>query len=64
MCIFKVIIGAGINIGAIAIEIACLGVCFGTVIIGVALLIFAPEILLMPFTVGMASGLALIGSCN
>ena len=64
MCIFKVLIGSGIIIGTIALEIVWLGLCFGTVIVGVVLLIFAPEILVMPFTIGMALGLALINSCK
>ena len=64
MCIFKTIIGAGLIIGGILLEVAWLGVCFGTVILGIALLIFAPEILLIPFTIGLTSGLAFFASCN
>ncbi len=64
MCIFKMILGAGFIIGGILLEIAWLGVCFGTVIIGLLLLIFSPGILLAPFTFGLASGLVLIESCN
>jgi len=64
MCIFKMIFGAGFIIGGILLEIAWLGVCFGTVIVGLVLLIFAPEILLAPFNFGLVGGLALIASCN
>ena len=64
MCIFKLILGAGFIIGGILLEIAWLGVCFGTVIVGFLLLLFAPEILLAPFSFGLVGGLALIASCN
>ena len=64
MCIFKMIFGAGFIIGGILVEIAWLGVCFGTVIVGLVLLFFAPEILLIPFSFGLVGGLALIASCN
>lgn len=64
MCIFKVLIGSAIIVGAIAVEIAWLGLCFGTVIVGIVLLIFAPHILIAPFSIGMIGGLALIASCN
>ena len=64
MCIFKVLIGSSMIIGGILLEIAWLGVCFGTVIVGVVMLIFAPELLLMPFTIGVMGGIATIASCN
>jgi len=64
MCIFKMILGAGFIIGGILLEIAWLGLCFGTVIVGLALLFFAPEILLIPFSFGMVTGLALLASCG
>ena len=50
MCIFKIIIAVGIIIGGIVLEFLWLALCFGTVIIGVAILIFAPHILFLPFT--------------
>ncbi|NBL00018.1 MAG: hypothetical protein EOM50_18815 [Erysipelotrichia bacterium] len=64
MCIFKVLIGSAMIIGGILLEIAWLGVCFGTVIVGVVMLIFAPELLLIPFTIGVMGGIATIASCN
>ncbi len=64
MCIFKVLIGSAMIIGGRLLEIAWLGVCFGTVIVGVVMLIFAPELLLIPFTIGVMGGIATITSCN
>ena len=64
MCIFKVLIGSAMIIGGILLEIAWLGVCFGTVIVGVVMLIFAPELMLIPFTIGVMGGIATITSCN
>lgn len=58
------LLGAGLIIGGILVEITWLGVCFGTVIIGLALLFIAPEILLAPFSFGLVSGLAVIARCN
>ncbi len=64
MCIFRTLLGIGIVIGAVMVEIAWLGACFGTVIVGVVLLIFAPGLLLAPFTFGTAIGLGIIASCE
>jgi len=64
MCIFKTILGVGFIIGGILVEIAWLGACFGTVIVGVVLLIVAPSILLAPFNFGLVGGLALMASCD
>jgi hypothetical protein len=64
MCIFKMIFGAGFIIGGILVEITWLGICFGTVILGIVLLIFATEILFAPFTIGLAGGLAFFASCE
>lgn len=64
MCIFKMILGAGFIIGGILVEIAWLGVCFGTVILGIILLIFAPGILFAPFNIGLVGGLAFFASCE
>ena len=64
MCIFKFIIGAAIIIGGIILEVSWLAICFGTLIIGIVLLIFAPEILLLPFSFGLAIGSAFIASCK
>jgi hypothetical protein len=61
---FKMILGVGFIIGGILLEIAWLGVCFGTIIVGLVLLIFAPGILLVPFNFGLASGVVLLTSCE
>ncbi|MCT7603004.1 hypothetical protein N5U17_02075 [Aliarcobacter butzleri] len=53
--IFQIFLGIAIIIGFSAVGIAWLGVCFGTVIVGILLLFFAPHILLFPF------GLAIYG---
>jgi len=45
----------------IFLEVLWLGVCFGTVIVGIALLIFAPRILFFPFNFFLVIGLAMIG---
>ncbi|GHX87118.1 hypothetical protein VCSRO160_3588 [Vibrio cholerae] len=49
-------------IGAVAAEIAWLGLCFGTVIVGVLMLFFAPLLLFAPFTLLFATGTALWGT--
>lgn len=64
MCIFKIILGAGMIIGGILVEIAWLGLCFGTVIVGFAMLIFSPGLLLIPFNIGVIGGIAVIASCE
>lgn len=64
MCIIKWIIGAGIIVGAVIIEISWLAICFGSVLLGIVLLIFAPSILFAPFTIGTTIGIALMASCN
>lgn len=62
-------IGAVIIFGGIALEIAWLIFCFGSVIVGIALLFFAPAILIAPFltlsTIGggfISSGLELLNN--
>ena len=53
MCLFKNIFVLLIYIGGIVAEIAWLGFCFGTIIIGIALLILAPNILFAPMVIAM-----------
>ncbi len=48
--------------GSVVAEVAWLGFCFGTVIIGVLMIFLAPLILFAPLTIGFSSGLALWGS--
>ena len=64
ICLVKFIIGAGFIIGGIILEISWLALCFGTVIVGIALLIFAPHVLFIPFSVGTTIGMGLIASCK
>ncbi|MCK2118299.1 hypothetical protein MYW52_22730 [Pseudomonas juntendi] len=54
--------GIGVFIGAIAAQIAWLGICFGTVIIGILLLFLAPTILLFPVNIGFVTGIAIWGA--
>lgn len=54
--------GIAVFIGAIAAEIAWLGFCFGTVIIGILLLFLAPAILLFPVNIGFVTGMAIWGA--
>ncbi len=56
------ILGFGIIAFGIFLEILWLGVCFGTVIVGIALLIFAPRILFFPFNFFLVIGLAMVAS--
>jgi len=53
----KKIIGLAIIAFGVFLEVLWLGVCFGTVIIGIALLIFAPRILFFPFNFFLLIGL-------
>ncbi|MCK7632778.1 MULTISPECIES: hypothetical protein [unclassified Shewanella] len=57
-----IICGVLMMIGAVAAEIAWLGLCFGTVIVGVLMLFFAPLLLFAPFTLLFATGTALWGT--
>ena len=52
----------GVFAGAVAVEIAWLGFCFGTVIIGILLLFLAPGILFMPVNFGFLTGMAIWGA--
>lgn len=56
----KTILGIAIIAFGIFLEITWLGICFGTVIIGILLLIFAPGILFFPFNFFLVLGLTLI----
>lgn len=48
----------------IFLEVLWLGVCFGTVVVGIALLIFAPQILFLPFTFFLVLGMAFLKNPN
>lgn len=54
--IIQIACGIGLWVFGISIGIAWLTFCFGSVIIGILLLFFAPQILLLPFTFGIVPG--------
>ncbi len=54
------ILGVGFIVAAFAVEVAWVGFTFGSVVVGVLLLIFAPGILLLPFNFLFAIGVALL----
>lgn len=56
----KKLIGLSLIAFGIFLEITWLGICFGTVIIGILLLIFAPGILFFPFNFFLVLGLSVM----
>ena len=56
----KKLLGFAVITLGVFLEVMWLGVCFGSVIIGILLLIFAPRILFFPFNFFLLIGLALI----
>lgn len=62
----QVIIGLLLWVVAISVGITWIGFCFGTVIIGILLLFFAPRILILPtmFISVFANGFLLVGLVN
>ena len=56
----KKILGLSVIALGVFLEAMWLGVCFGTVIIGILLLIFAPRILFFPFTFFLLIGLTIM----
>ena len=54
------LIGVALIIAAFVVEISWIALCFGSVIVGIVLLIFAPGILLAPFNILFALGLAFL----
>jgi len=56
----KTILGLAIIAFGVFLEVMWLGVCFGTVIIGILLLIFAPGILFFPFNFFLLIGLGIM----
>ena len=57
----KKVIGLAVIALGIFLEVMWLGLCFGTVIIGILLLIFAPSILFFPFNFFLILGLSIMG---
>lgn len=60
----KKIIGFAIIALGIFLEFTWLGICFGSVIIGILLLIFAPRILFFPFNFFLVLGLVIMSGKN
>lgn len=58
----KKILGIAFIALGIGLEVMWLGVCFGSIIIGVLLLFFAPRILFFPFNFFLIIGLSLIAN--
>ena len=56
----KTFLGLAVIVLGIFLEVMWLGVCFGTVIIGILLLIFAPSILFFPFNFFLVIGLSIM----
>ena len=56
----KLIFGLAIIVFGLFLEVMWLGFCFGTVLIGILLLIFAPSILFFPFNFFLVIGLTII----
>lgn len=57
----KKFLGLAIIAFGVFLEVMWLGVCFGTIIIGILLLIFAPGILFFPFNFFLLIGLGVMG---
>lgn len=56
----KTILGLAIIAFGVFLEVLWLGFCFGSIIIGILLLIFAPTVLFFPFSFFLVIGLNLI----
>ena len=56
----KKVLGLSVIALGVFLEVMWLGVCFGTIIIGIVLLIFAPSILFFPFNFFLVLGLAIM----
>ncbi len=56
----KKVLGLALIALGVFLEVMWLGVCFGTIIIGIILLIFAPGILFFPFNFFLVLGLSIM----
>ena len=61
-CLFCKLIGISLILGGIVLELIWLGVCFGSIIIGILLLFLAPGILMAPLFFGISLGLGIINT--
>jgi hypothetical protein len=57
--VFLIILGGALVIGGVAAEITWLGICFGSVIIGVILLFVSPPVLFFPWALLGNAGIVL-----
>ncbi len=58
----KTILGIGVIALGLFLEVVWLGICFGTVVVGILLLIFAPGVLFFPFNFFLIFGLSIMGA--
>lgn len=58
--LFCLLVGSSVIVTGVMLQLTWFAFCFGSVIIGILLLLFAPGILLFPFTAGMMWGLTII----
>ena len=58
--VIALLLGSTVVVGSIAIWLVWLAFCFGTVIVGLALLFLAPAVLIAPIVIGGGYGLKLI----
>lgn len=54
------LVGVGIVVLGVMAEIAWLGICFGTVIIGIVMLLFSPRLLILPVTFIIMPGVIMV----
>jgi hypothetical protein len=59
--ILAMLLGLAMMIGGAVLGVAWIAFCFGTVVVGIMLLIFAPQVLLAPFLI-TAGGVSVFGS--
>lgn len=64
MGVFIWIFGASLVVLGVVVELAWLEICFGSVILGIVLLLFVPWILILPLGFISGLGLALILKAN
>jgi hypothetical protein len=54
--------GLGLIIGSVIVWVLWLGFCFGTVIVGIAMLFLAPALLIAPLVIGGGAGITMLGA--
>ena len=54
------LVGVALVVLGVVAQVAWLGLCFGTVIIGIAMLIFAPRLLILPFNFIITPGFLMV----